>query len=507
MILLSPLAWSNNVQVSNVRLTNQNTSSDFTMVEFDITWENSWRYNGGPNNWDAAWIFVKYKIGPGPWLHAWLNNTGHQFCASATLSNGLLTPGAAFNSTANPVLGVFLYRAVPGSGTFSCVDVQLRWNYGANSVTDNAQVDIKVFAIEMVYIPEGTFEVGSGGDELGAFLSYPGPETFVISSEALINVGNTPGYLEYEYTGSSPGDHLGPIPAAYPKGFKAFYAMKYEISQMGYVDFLNTLTRIQQGNRVRANISGQQVTEKFVMSNSVTPFSRNGISCRSTIPPFPGQAEFFCDLNNNGGPNESNDGQNIACNWLKYGDVAAYLEWAALRLISEFELEKCGRGNFPSYPNEFAWGDDTYTVHTGLLSVGTPGEIPTDYLANNAGPVSNGQLRAGAFARPTSNRTQSGAGYYGCQEISGNLYERGATIGNPAGRDYTGLHGDGTLLTDGNIGTAGWPSPITADGTFLRGGSYDDAHGPKRLSDRALAAYVQSAGGAVYGGRGVRTAE
>ena len=61
MLCVSPL-MSNNIQVSNVRLTNQNTTDDFTMVEFDISWENSWRYSGGPSNWDAAWIFIKYKI-------------------------------------------------------------------------------------------------------------------------------------------------------------------------------------------------------------------------------------------------------------------------------------------------------------------------------------------------------------------------------------------------------------------------------------------------------------
>lgn len=507
ILVFTQQALSNNVLVSNVRLTGQDTTNNFTMVEFDITWENSWRYNAGPSNWDAAWIFIKYKIGPGPWLHAWLNNTGHQSCTATTIENGLLTPGAAFNITTNPALGVFLYRSSAGSGTFSCPDVQLRWNYGANNVADDAQVDIQVFAIECVYIPEGIFEVGSGGDELGAFFTYGTSDPYTIASEALIQVGNTPGYLQYEFTGSGPGDHAGPIPAAYPKGFLAFYAMKYEISQLGYVDFLNTLTRVQQINRVRSNLLGQQVTEKFVMSNWNTPLARNGISCRSTIPPFPGQVEFFCDLNTNNTPNESNDGQNIPCNWLKYADMAAYLDWAALRLMTEFEFEKCGRGKMTAFPNEYAWGDDIYYAHTGLLNEGTASEIPNDYASNNAGTGSGGPLRTGAFARTTSNRTQSGTGYYGCQEISGSIYERGATVGNPPGRAYTGVHGDGRLLTDGNMDVVAWPNASSAEGAFLRGGSYDESHLEKRLSDRTLAAYIQPAQGAVYGGRGVRTAE
>jgi hypothetical protein len=175
--------------------------------------------------------------------------------------------------------------------------------------------------------------------------------------------------------------------------------------------------------------------------------------------------------------------------------------------MTEFELEKCGRGNLPAYPDEYAWGDDISYVHTGLWYAGTSSEIPTDYASNNAGPLAGGPLRAGAFARPTSNRTQSGAGYYGCLEITGSLYERGATIGNPAGRAYTGVHGDGQLLTDGNMNVVAWPSASSADGSFIRGGGYEDNQDLKRLSERSLAAYVQTAGGAYYGGRGVRTAE
>ena len=129
ILLVTQQALSNNVQVSNVRLTAQNTTDDFTMVEFDITWENSWRYSGGPSNWDAAWIFVKYRIGvAGAWQHALLNDTGHTGCGNATITNGLLSPGVPFHPTTNPSLGIFLYRSSAGTGTFSCQDVQLRWN-------------------------------------------------------------------------------------------------------------------------------------------------------------------------------------------------------------------------------------------------------------------------------------------------------------------------------------------------------------------------------------------
>src|SRR5687767_6637929 len=141
IVLIAQHSLCNNIQVSNVRLTGQNTTDDFTMVEFDITWENSWRYANGPSNWDAAWIFIKYRVGAGGlWQHAWLNNTGHTVCGNATISNGFLSPQLPFNSNTNPSLSAFLYRSTSGSGIFSCQNVQLRWNYGSNTVSDDAQV-------------------------------------------------------------------------------------------------------------------------------------------------------------------------------------------------------------------------------------------------------------------------------------------------------------------------------------------------------------------------------
>src|SRR5688572_19297436 len=240
-ILFNQYAFCNNVQVSNVRLTGQNTTDNFTMVEFDIMWENSWRYapGSGPGNWDATWIFIKYKIGDGGnWQHAWLNDTGHTYCNNTELTNGLRSPELPFNYNTNPSLGIFLYRNSPGSGTHSCNDIKLKWNYGSNNVPDDAQVDIRVFAIEMVYIPQGNFYVGSGGSEVGGFYKYPATTTpFLINSEAAITVGTATDNLYYPNPTGESGDQAGPIPAAFPKGYNAFYAMKYEISQQGYSDF------------------------------------------------------------------------------------------------------------------------------------------------------------------------------------------------------------------------------------------------------------------------------
>ena len=165
--------FANNVTVSNFSLTGQNVANHYTMVKFDITWENSWRTSSAPNNWDAAWVFVKYRIGAGAWQHTWLNNTGHINPSGSTITTGLLDPALPFNQTTNPGLGTFIYRDADGTGTFSKTGVQLRWNYGANGVADNAIIDIRVYAIENVYVPQGSFSVGSGGPEENPFYNYP----------------------------------------------------------------------------------------------------------------------------------------------------------------------------------------------------------------------------------------------------------------------------------------------------------------------------------------------
>ena len=72
--------------VSNVYLTGQNTADNYTFVKFDISWENSWRTSAAPNNWDAAWIFVKYRVGTGNWMHATLRASDHIAPAGSTIS-------------------------------------------------------------------------------------------------------------------------------------------------------------------------------------------------------------------------------------------------------------------------------------------------------------------------------------------------------------------------------------------------------------------------------------
>jgi hypothetical protein len=93
-------------------------------------------------------------------------------------------------------------------------------------------------------------------------------------------------------------------------------------------------------------------------------------------------------------------------------------------------------------------------------------------------------------------------------DLSGNLYERGVSIGTFQGRLFTGVHGNGTLLTNGEADVENWPSHVTADGALNRGGCYADFNiEEERLSDRRFASVSLTWENAAHGGRGCRTAQ
>jgi formylglycine-generating enzyme required for sulfatase activity len=604
IVLSGMVAFANNIQVSNVSLTGRDVNNDFTMVKFNLSWENSWRTSSTPSNWDAAWVFVKYRVNGGNWQHAFLNNSGHIAASGSTVTTGLLTPSSAFNATTNPGVGVYVHRDADGSGNVSFNDLQVRWNYGANGIADNDLIDVQVYAIEMVYVPSGSFYLGSGGSyetgqytngsfttplqsggassligatnvgttitisgtgastanlqvghvlsvitgvgRLGgignydtvasiinstsftvknplatnlssnAVLQVHGPTVpYQITSEGTVTVDNAPGALygtsanNQTSIGSAPSNPPYTLPAAYPKGFAAFYCMKYEISQGQYVDFLNSLTRTQQTARVGTNISGTSITNRFVMSNSATVLSRNGIRCDATIPAS-SPVTFYNDLDADGVANESNDGQNIALNYMTGTDFLTYLDWSCLRIMTEFEFEKACRGtDFPT-PNAYAWGTASATPATAITGSGTANESASspanaNVHANNV--LTSGPIRVGSFATSTSTRTQAGATVYGIMDMTGNIWERTVTSAHTQGKAYTGVHGNGTITALGAADVAFWPTisnPVLA----FRGGSFTSVSIPtSMISDRTNGTLAGNTRQINYGGRGVRTAQ
>lgn len=570
---LSCLVYANNITVSNVVTGSQNVVSDFTYVNFDLSWENSWRTSSGPSNWDAAWVFVKFQVGGSNPVLTGASSSGTtvtvnsttdlrvgmpvivsagtgafaantrivsianatQFVVSATPSTALSSAtvtcqriwehaclntlaanhsgpaGTAF-SVPTDSMGVFIYRSADGTGTFSLSNVALRWDYGINGVNDTALIQIRVFAIEMVYVPQGSFSVGSGsgGSGLSEFYTHTTNVPFQITGEGQITVGTNSGNLYYANNTYS-GDQSGPIPANFPKGFNAFYCMKYEITQGQYRDFLNTLTRQQQANRLGTDGTVGRFAGGFTWNgtafsatanNALTsPANRNGLRLivvpSSTIEP----RTYACDLTASSSPfasntvNQSNDGEWIAMSQINWMDGCTFADWAGLRPMTELEYEKACRGTLAPVANEFSWGSTSITMATGISNKGALNESITNNGANcayNEHDSIQGPIRVGAFATANTNRVQAGASYYGIMEMTGNLWERCVTVGNIDGRSFTGLHGNGRINENGHADVGFWPgiSPtgvIGATGSGFRGGPWVFNLSYAYLSDRSNA--------------------
>ena len=423
-------AKANNILVSNAQLSGQNTTTHTTLVGFGVSWENSWRTSTNENNYDGAWIFVKFrKNGTTDWRHATINITGN-------------TPasGAAITVPADGK-GAFIYRSANGIGNVNYTSNSLVWNYGADGLLDNETVEILVYGLEMVYIPSGSFRLGSGGTETNGFTEGSLSSPYLVASNAATNLGTTAGTLNPNGNGTA----TGTIPANYPKGFNAFWIMKYECSQQQYVDFLNNL------DLARATINRTVSIFTGTHPALVAPQPERGIG------------------------------------ELGFNRSAAFADWSGLRPYSELEFEKACRGyNTPAVPNEYAWGNTTIVPISAVLNDGAADEIVSTPANANACILSNlGQrsVRTGIFARSSgSDRTISGATYYGVMNMSDNLYEMCISMVNPQGKAIdASVHGDGNLAADGRTDIAAW-QPYQAFG--LKGSSYNSSLNAARTSDR-----------------------
>lgn len=479
MLFTACIMKANNLVVSEATLTNQNTNDNYVMVNFNISWQNSWRNS---TNYDGVWLFVKFqRTVTGEWFTAALNPAASTHNTGSQGNNAIIKPAANGK-------GAFYYRAGDGSGSFESNNVQFRWNYGENNIQDSLKVDIQkisVFGIEMCYVPQGSFYLGSGGNESNHFFTYPTTTTaYQVTSENVINVGDVDGFLQYTNDNQYAGDHSGPIPSAFPKGYNAFWCMKYELSQEQYVDFLNTLSRLSQGQRIATDISGTNITNRYVLTNSTNIQYRNAISCDGVIPAAPLPVTFYCDLNQNGVPNEADDGQNIACNYLNWDDVVAYSIWSGLRPMTELEFEKACRGTASPVADEYAWGNTSITAATGLMNSGYGYEAVSSGNCNYSGSIS-GPLRVGIFASGSSTRIGSGASYYGIMELSGNLWERCISVGNAEARSYNPILNEQPTYSSSGFRGGGWYiNPVDV-----------------RVSDRYSAAGINDSRSSTYGFR------
>lgn len=453
------------VSITNVDLAT--ASGGARRVSFDISWPESWRGASRPtwvaasDNWDAAWVFVKFRVSGGPWRHATLAASGHS------------GPSASVVTVSGDRVGAFVHRSASGYGTFAANGVGLQWDYVADGVAAGASVEVQPFAIEMVYVPQGSFSLGSAGSGTGEFRAGGTASTpFVVGSQSALQLGNGSGQLMWTASAFS-GSPSGSTNASFPTGFAASYVMKYQVTQGQYVNFLNTLTQTQADARLYAGSANRHA------------ITGSGVGSYATSLPF------------------------VAMPYLSWADGAAFADWSGLRPMTELEFEKVARGPLAPVANEYAWGSTSMTQATGLANAGMISETPTPAGANaNYWVVDNpiqGPVRVGSFAGSGRSRRDAGAGFYGALELSGNLWERPVTVANAEGRAFAGNHGDGMLDASGNANVASWPGS-NAVGSGFRGGGWHASDVILRVSERILSADADAVRYGDVGWRGVRTA-
>ncbi|TAL60424.1 MAG: hypothetical protein EPN85_07250 [Bacteroidetes bacterium] len=491
-LLLFQIGRGNNVSITNV------TVPDNLHIQFDIAWDNSWYISG--SNWDAVWIFIKAQdcAGTTTWDHRNLSVTP----ADHTVSGGT---GLFVEVAATDGKGVFVRRNSNGTGTQTGT-INIRFSA---AVPAFATTNFHVFGIEMVWVPQASFTAGDGSTlstqsaaSFGSNNSTPRP----VVSEALM----AQDWLRNDKAGDGAITAHPQIPATFPKGYDAFYCMKYEISQQQYVAFLNDLTLSQQGNRTAQPPTAAAGTLAMTSAGNQ---NRNSIVIKtSSAAGVP--AVYDNDLN---GDATYGDGANIACNYLSWDDLISYLDWSALRPMSELEFEKASRGITGSLLTEFPWGNTTIlqAISTALTNGGAINEVSTasgnGLCAYGAGASTTiGPLRCGFAATASTVRTTAGGSYYGIMDLGGNVWEQTVNAGyytNPrqpsGGFLFTGSLGDGTIDGFGNCTDATWGTSTYA---VVRGGNWEYALKMVQVSDRSYINSVAENAGRTRrtGGRGIR---
>lgn len=518
--------FANGLSVTNLSDYSTDPSADTMTLTFNATWNNSWR---DVINYDAVWFILKYSTdGGATWSHAYLS-------ASGTNPTGFTAPAGFEIIVPADKVGFFLQRSTNGTGTATVSGVRVVWDYNQAGLSDTtaaaANTVVKIFGVEMVYIPQGGFyagdtATGKGGFQQGSADTKP----WYIGSEDAIRTG--PQAADGYYytvtppvggTGESPTGSSFIIPSGFPKGYKAFYCMKYEITEGEWVSFYNTLSSVAQRDTrdITSSVEGGKGVDTVISRNTiVAPAMTNRVIDASTSRP------------------------DRAMSYISWPDLAAFCDWSGLRPMTELEFEKAARGA-EVYPvsNEYAWGSSTTAdiVNTLALS-GVAGENGTEIALGPAGAYANvnylataayslgdlntfGPIRAGVHAYSASTRKVAGASYYGVMQLSGNVWERTVSVGHPGGRAFGGSHGDGTLVSSGVAGFAGnatnidWPGMLSTNGSGValtvgagmgyRGGGWNSASGSLvelTVSGRRSAVYSATKRTDSGGGRCVRTA-
>ena len=397
-------------QAGNVLITG--VSATASTVTFTISMQYSWNITataGSALNWDAVWCFVKYNdcaSGIPNWQHLVLSSANVH---TVTGGSGVLQ--------ADPVtdgMGVFIRRTNPGSNTSTPITGNVVLTFA--SALPSANYQFKVFGIEMAACPANDFVVGDACSQ-NRFNSY----TITATME------NTTGIPTASATLGGTGTLAGTLPVAYPVGYNAFYCMKYPMTTLELLDFLNVLSYDQQAAHLLAGAPNNAVGASVGNSTPLVTISASGNA--ATVPKTP--ATFASSTNL----------AYIVKSW-NFKTYLAYLDWAGMRPMTEMEFEKACRGTLGSIPCEYAWG-------------------------NNSG--------MGGGPSATSTRQTAGAAYYGMLDMSyngccdGNNSEETGIVNTTSqatagGSAFTGALGNGALTAAGLADAANWPDATNASG-------------------------------------------
>jgi hypothetical protein len=397
---------ANNMLVKNVTTTGNNATNKTIQVQFDMSWDNSWRDG---INWDAAWVFMKFKDASGNWQHVQLNTTG--------FANGTGTANTI--QVGSDKVGAFVYRSAAGTGTFSSTTMQLQWNYGLSGLTSVTGLEIRVFAVEMVYVPQGEFNCSKIFFDSSEFCTNSRTFNASGSNFPIINNRLSP-VLNYNDGMQSSIRVKGDIGIdtnndgvidniSYPTGYKAFYCYKYELTEQQYADFLNTLT-----------------------SNQITTLGIAGLN----ITLINGQ--YFSST------------PNTACGYGTANRILSYSDWSGVRPMSFLEINKASYGPFqPVFfkSNSGCNSSECYEITGGTVYA------KYGYPTSGNGNFIIGLSNVGSLANSTTTKAQSGASYYGIIDLTGNAKEPVVPL---SFINYTISNGNGVLGATGTADNPQW---------------------------------------------------
>ena len=458
-IITAQPAQANQLQIETAR-PQRSGEAKTLRVDARVSWKNGWR---NARNHDAVWLVVKLRGNPrSAWTHGRL--------VRATAQG---TPQGSCSVSKDQV-GAFCQASKEHRGDVAwqiALDVEPAGLREADVAAGTAEA--LVFGVEMVYIPAGPFTIGDPDPKSGEGNAFYRSDaqgnhagTLRVKSEDAIPVGRQEGALFYK-GGQYSGDANGPVPAAFPKGTRAFYVMKYEILQGQYATFLNAIGDNAAG--FRAPLGSMHYHDQ---RGSIRIQGGRYVAAAADRP----------------------------ANFVSWDDGCAFADWAGLRPWTELEFTKAARGPVDPVAGDFPWG----TASKDRLLRRTQ---PNDEL------LQTGEADESKLTDAT--RDVLGASYYWVMDLAGSVWEKVVTIGHPRGRAFQGTHGDGRLADYGMATNADWPlGDNEAGGYGYRGGGYydrgtaDTALNPhSRVEQRPYGSWGGGPRVVAYGFRAARTAD